>query len=122
MSTVLVLSCILTSGSISFAGSARAAVVEHAFTRTKVRCRSLLTRNSVAGDSASAVSAWSVVHKTSESVEGGLKWEEVYQKQGPLPAGGLRGALVPGLCQGSLCQLWCLCRSLRDCKLCSALL
>lgn len=35
MSTMLVLWCILTSGSVSFAGSARAVVAEHAFTRTK---------------------------------------------------------------------------------------
>lgn len=89
MSTVLVLLCILTSGSVSFAGSARAVVAEHAFTRTKVRCRSLLPGKSVAGDIACAVSAWPVVHSTSESGEGGLEWEEVYQKQGPLPAGGL---------------------------------
>lgn len=89
MSTVPVLLCILTSGSVSFAGSARAVLAEHAFTRTKVRCRSLLTRNNVAGDSACAVSALLVVHNTSESGEGGLKWEEVYSKRGPLPAGGL---------------------------------
>lgn len=99
---MLVLLCVVTSGSVSFAGSARAVVAEHVFTRTKVTCRSLLTQNSMPGDSVCAVSAWSVVHNTSESGKGGLKWEEVYQKQGPLPARGLRGACVPGLCQGSV--------------------
>lgn len=93
---------VYTSGSVSFAGSARAVLAEHAFTRTKVRCKSLLTRNNVAGDSACAFSALLVVHSTSESGEGALKWEEVYQKQGLLPAGGQRGFLEPGLCQGSL--------------------
>lgn len=41
----------VTSGSVSFAGSARAAVVEHVFTRTKIRCKFLLTRNSMVGSS-----------------------------------------------------------------------
>lgn len=73
------LSRTVISGSVCFAGSVRVVEVEHAFARTKARCRPLLTRNSAAGDSACAASASPVAHNTSESGEAALKGEEVYQ-------------------------------------------
>lgn len=97
MSTVSVLSLIITSGTALPADSARAGLVERAFTATTVRCRSLPWSNAT-GDSACTVSAQSVAHNIFESWEGAQRWEEVYQTEKALV---LLWPVIPGA-QGSM--------------------
>lgn len=108
VSTVSALSLIIASGSPSSAGSARAEVAEHAFTRTKLRRRSLWIWSNAIGVPVLFLPAlW---YTTFLIDEGAQRWEEVYETEEALVllrpaipgtgrhAGVVWGALMPELC------------------------